>query len=139
MTGEITFSLIGGVLIGLASSLILLSLGKITGISGILSSAVFHPTKRENSWKIVFICGLIIGGLVMRRFYPELFGYSISTNFPLIVIAGLLVGFGTRLGGGCTSGHGVCGLPRLSKRSFIATCTFIITGIVTVLVRGALS
>ncbi len=139
MNGEILFPLIGGILIGLAASLVLVGLGKITGISGILASAVFNPTLKENVWKIVFVCGLILGGLLMRRFYPELFNYSISTNIPLVIAAGLLVGFGTRLGSGCTSGHGVCGLPRLSKRSLVATLTFMGSGIITVLIKGALS
>jgi hypothetical protein len=138
MNGEIIFPLLGGVLIGLAASLVLITLGKITGISGIITHAIFNPTKPENSWRILFVFGLLFGGFVMRVFYPELFNYSISENIPLLIFAGLLVGFGTRLGSGCTSGHGVCGLPRLSIRSLVATLTFMISGIITVAIKGAL-
>ena len=78
MNGEILLPLVGGVLIGLAACLVLISLGKIAGISGILSNAIFNPTKPENSWRVVFVCGLILGGLSMRYYYPVLFNYSIS-------------------------------------------------------------
>lgn len=130
--------LLGGILIGVSSSIILLFLGRITGISGILASSVFDFSKGIESWKIFFIAGLIAGGVVLKITSPEFFDYEIPGSSLLVVVAGLLVGFGTRLGSGCTSGHGVCGLPRLSLRSLVATLTFMGVGILTVYVKGLL-
>lgn len=127
---------IGGVLIAIASSIILLGLGRIAGISGIFSSFIFNSKAFENRWKLFFVLGLLVGGFVIKYLNPSLFDYSINFSMPLIIVAGLLVGFGTRLGSGCTSGHGVCGLPRLSKRSLVATLTFMSFGIITVLLKG---
>lgn len=129
--------LIGGVLIGLSSAILLKFLGRIAGISGIFES-ILGSYKKENTWKYFFIIGLVLGGLVMKLFFPVFFNYSFSANPVKIVIAGLLVGYGTRLGGGCTSGHGVCGIPRFSKRSILGTVLFMLTGIITVFVEGAL-
>jgi uncharacterized membrane protein YedE/YeeE len=129
---------IGGVLIAIASSIILFGLGRIAGISGIFSSFIFNSKSFENRWKFFFVVGLLVGGFLIKYLNPSLFDYSINFSMPLVIFAGLLVGFGTRLGSGCTSGHGVCGLPRLSKRSFIATITFIGFGILTVLLKGLL-
>lgn len=127
---------IGGVLIAIASSIILLGLGRIAGISGIFSSFIFNSKAFENRWKLFFVLGLLVGGFVIKYLNPSLFDYSINFSMPLIIVAGLLVGFGTRLGSGCTSGHGVCGLPRLSKRSLVATLTFMSFGIITVILKG---
>ncbi|MDH5581138.1 MAG: YeeE/YedE family protein [Bdellovibrionales bacterium] len=128
------YPLIGGVLIGLSSSTMLGGIGRITGISGIFSHVLKKPSK-EYLWQYFFLLGLLFGGLGLFIYRPSLFDYGIEVNKFQVVLAGLLVGFGTRLGSGCTSGHGVCGLPRLSERSFVATLTFIGFGIITVFIR----
>lgn len=128
----------GGILIGLASSIILYGLGRIAGISGIFASSFLsHPNKNE-SWKYFFIAGLVLGGFGMKLFAPGLFSYELNSPVALTIVAGVLVGFGTRLGSGCTSGHGVCGLPRKSIRSLTATLTFMAFGIITVFIKGLL-
>ncbi|MBM6550232.1 YeeE/YedE family protein [Marinomonas ostreistagni] len=125
-----TLPLLGGLLIGLATALYLLILGKVVGISGLLANALFNPSNRLTA--LVFIAGLIIGGSA----YGPLF--EIRTPLPearapmLLIISGLLVGYGTRLANGCTSGHGVCGLARFSLRSWVATTIFISVAIITV-------
>jgi uncharacterized membrane protein YedE/YeeE len=120
-------SLLGGVLIGLSASAMLLLDGKIAGISGILAG-VLRPVKGDTLWRVCFLAGLLAGGLLLRTLCPSAFDFGIIRPVPLLAIAGLLVGFGTRLGSGCTSGHGVCGVSRLSPRSLVATGTFIVTG-----------
>lgn len=124
-------SLLGGVLIGLSASAMLLLDGKIAGISGILAGAL-KPVKDDTLWRICFLGGLLAGGLLLRALLPSAFDFGIIRPLPLLAIAGLLVGFGTRLGSGCTSGHGVCGVSRLSPRSLVATATFIFTGALVV-------
>jgi uncharacterized membrane protein YedE/YeeE len=126
-------SLIGGMLIGLSASMLLLCDGKIAGVSGIVAG-MLSPAKHDTLWRVVFIAGLLIGGFLLRVFSPQIFAISIPRSWGALILAGLLVGFGTRLGNGCTSGHGVCGLSRGAKRSLIATITFIATGAVTVYV-----
>lgn len=126
--------LLGGVLIGLSSTTMLGGIGRITGISGIFSNLLKKPSK-ESLWQVVFIAGLVLGGLIMFLTNPKWFEYGIEVSKTQAAIAGVLVGFGTRLGSGCTSGHGVCGLARLSERSLVATLTFMAFGILTVLVR----
>ena len=128
--------LLGGVLIGLSSTMILFFLGKIAGVSGILGTFISSP-KKSGHWKLSFLAGLIFGGVILKIWFSELFNYSLNLNTTHVIIAGLLVGFGTRLGSGCTSGHGVSGLPRLSKRSLVATLTFILAGVITVFIKGA--
>ena len=125
-------SLIGGLIIGIAVSLLLLFNGKVLGVSGILGELFNHPLSK-NYWRLFFVLGLLISPLIYSIFHPIPL-IEISSNKLLIIVAGLLVGFGSRLGSGCTSGHGVCGLARLSVRSFIATMTFIFFGFVTVFV-----
>lgn len=125
-------SLIGGSIIGIAVSLLLLFNGKVLGVSGILGELFNNPLSK-NYWRLFFILGLLISPLIYNIFYPILI-IEITSNKLLIIVGGLLVGFGSRLGSGCTSGHGVCGLARLSVRSFIATMTFIFFGFVTVFV-----
>ncbi len=122
-------SLAGGVLIGLASWLMLAGLGRVTGISGIASSALFERG-RGGAWRWFFLTGLIVGG----AWFASVLSIPLPlTRSPwLLIAAGLLVGFGTVMGSGCTSGHGVCGLGRRSMRSLIATCTFMATGVFTV-------
>ncbi|MBN8231273.1 YeeE/YedE family protein [Corallococcus macrosporus] len=123
--------LLGGILIGLASSLLLLFNGRIAGISGI-AGGLLLPPRGELAWRAAFVGGLVGGGLLLRALFPQVFGAPVVTGAGLTVLAGLLVGFGTRLGNGCTSGHGVCGLARGSLRSFVATGTFMVTGALTV-------
>jgi uncharacterized membrane protein YedE/YeeE len=125
-------SLIGGSIIGIAVSLLLLFNGKVLGVSGILGELFNHPLSK-NYWRLFFVLGLLISPLIYSIFHPIPL-IEISSNKLLIIVAGLLVGFGSRLGSGCTSGHGVCGVARLSVRSFIATMTFIFFGFVTVFV-----
>ena len=125
-------SLIGGSIIGIAVSLLLLFNGKVLGVSGILGELFNHPLSK-NYWRLFFVLGLLISPLIYSIFHPIPL-IEISSNKLLIILGGLLVGFGSRLGSGCTSGHGVCGLARLSVRSFIATMTFIFFGFVTVFV-----
>jgi len=120
-------ALFGGILIGLSASAMLLLDGKIAGISGILGG-VLKPVKGDTLWRICFLAGLFAGGLLLRILLPGAFDFGLIRPFPILIIAGLLVGFGTRLGSGCTSGHGVCGVSRLSPRSLVATGTFIVTG-----------
>jgi uncharacterized membrane protein YedE/YeeE len=120
-------STIGGMMIGASASAMLLLNGKIAGISGIFAG-VLRPVKGDTLWKVCFLAGLIAGGLLLRIFYPHVFDFGIVRSPGVLALAGLLVGFGTRLGNGCTSGHGVCGVSRLSARSMIATATFIASG-----------
>ena len=126
------YSLFGGMIIGVAVSILILFNGKIAGISGILGG-VFHPKKGDVSWRIAFITGLIVSPSVYSLFHtiPKV---SITASYWQVLIAGLLVGLGTRLGSGCTSGHGICGLARLSARSIVATICFMLAGIVTVFI-----
>lgn len=125
-------SLIGGSIIGIAVSLLLLFNGKVLGVSGILGE-LFNNPPSKNYWRLFFVLGLLISPLIYSIFHPIPI-IEITSNKLLIILGGLLVGFGSRLGSGCTSGHGVCGLARLSVRSFIATMTFIFFGFVTVFV-----
>jgi uncharacterized protein len=127
----------GGVLIGLAGALLLLTHGRVAGISGI-AAGVLTPARGEFAWRAAFVAGLVGGGFLLRGFAPESIGAPVAGGFGFAIAAGLLVGFGTRLGNGCTSGHGVCGLARGSGRSLAATLTFMATAAITVfLVRHA--
>lgn len=126
-------ALIGGSIIGISVSLMLLLNGRVTGISGIING-ILTPAKGDTAWRVLFVLGLLAGGLTVSAFNPETFSGQLPTENWTIVVAGLLVGFGTILGSGCTSGHGVCGLSRLSPRSMIATMTFIAAGVAAVYV-----
>lgn len=126
-------SLIGGGLIGLASVWLLASTGRIAGISGIVAR-LLPPVAVGSGVGVAFIIGLLVAPIAYQLAAGALPAQTVSTSLPLLAVAGLLVGFGTVLGSGCTSGHGVCGLSRLSPRSLIATCTFMISGFVTVFV-----
>ena len=119
-------ALFGGALIGISASLLLLLNGRVAGISGILGGLV-RPRAEETSWRALFIVGLLVGGVVLLLLRPASFGAA-PVSLPLAIVAGVFVGFGTRLGSGCTSGHGVCGLSRFSGRSLAATMTFMATG-----------
>lgn len=131
-------STIGGLLIGLSAVILLLFNGRIAGISGIFRG-VINPKKGEFTWRAAFVGGLIVGGAVMMAIQPQLFAITIERSALAVAAAGLLVGFGTRLGSGCTSGHGVCGLSRFSARSLVATASFMIAGAITVLVVNQLA
>lgn len=126
-------ALAGGALIGLAASLLMLSLGRVAGISGMFAGALDRrPSGGEDgSHRLWFLGGLLLAGLVARLVAPGAASGS-GGSFVLAAAAGLCVGAGTQLGSGCTSGHGVCGLSRFSKRSLVATLTFMATGILTV-------
>lgn len=123
--------LIGGALIGLATALLMLLTGRIAGISGIFGGLLTRTTG-DAGWRIAFIAGLIAAPLLAALAGRPLPTPIMPASFIMIAIAGLLVGIGTRMGGGCTSGHGVCGIARLSTRSLAATAIFMITAIVTV-------
>jgi uncharacterized membrane protein YedE/YeeE len=128
--GPILAALLGGILIGLAATLLLVFNGRVLGITGIVAGL---PT-RDAAWRASFIGGMILGAALLVRFLPAALDVSLHPPAPLLVAGGLLVGFGTRMANGCTSGHGVCGIARLSKRSIIATGVFVCTGALTVFV-----
>jgi uncharacterized membrane protein YedE/YeeE len=111
-------SLFGGILIGLSASAMLLLTGKITGISGIFAG-VLRPANGDTLWKACFLAGLLAGGLVLRLFLPRAFDFGVVRSWDVLALAGLLVGFGTRLGNGCTSGHGVCGVSTQEESTDI--------------------
>ena len=125
-------SLAGGILIGLATALLLLANGRVAGISGIFGG-LLRPTRGDIAWRVTFILGLFVAPLVwlsMRAMPPAQIDHSPA----LLAVGGLLVGIGTRFGNGCTSGHGVCGIARLSPRSLLATACFLAAGFVTVFI-----
>ncbi|MCP4911723.1 MAG: YeeE/YedE family protein [Oligoflexia bacterium] len=132
---NIIYPLLGGALIGLSSSTMLGGIGRITGISGILGGSL-QKNSSEDLWRLFFLLGLVLGGLGMKVLYPQFFTYQFNFSYVTYIVAGLIVGFGTRLGSGCTSGHGVCGMARLAKRSIVATLTFMAFGIITVAIKG---
>jgi uncharacterized membrane protein YedE/YeeE len=130
-------SIAGGLLLGLSASLLLLMNGRIAGISGILAGLV-QPISSKASWQLVFVIGMLLGGFIAPSFgyaLPTYDAYTANSSLGWIVVAGLLVGFGTKLGNGCTSGHGICGIGRLSKRSMVATCVFMASAMLTVFIR----
>ena len=124
----------GGLVIGLSAALLLFLNGRVAGISGIVAG-LWSRHFRGAAWRLAFVLGLLVGGWFLLQWRPEVFGVPPeSRSIALIALAGLLVGFGASLSGGCTSGHGVCGLGRRSLRSLIATLTFMLTGFLTVFV-----
>ncbi len=124
-------SFVGGIVIGIATIILLFGNGRIAGISGIVSS-VLKP-KQTEGWQWLFVLGLLLSPAVYGLFFslPKM---EVTNSTPLLIIAGLMVGFGTRLGSGCTSGHGICGNARLSPRSIVATLVFMATGMLTVFI-----
>ena len=127
-------SLAGGVLIGLAVCILLLFCGRIAGISGITGS-LLNPAVKKKGWMLAFIFGMLLSPVLYSLFSPLPDG-SIRASWGMLITAGLLVGIGTRLGSGCTSGHGVCGIARLSVRSLVATLLFLVAGMLTVWLKG---
>ena len=122
---------IGGLLIGLAATLLLLLNGRISGISGIVGGLV-SPKSQDAGWRVVFVAGLLLGASIYMLAAGGAIPVQMQASLPVLVVAGLLVGFGTRLGSGCTSGHGLCGIARLSGRSIVATAVFFGVAILTV-------
>lgn len=126
-------ALAGGALIGLSACLLMLASGRIAGVSGILGG-LLHPVPGERGWRVAFLIGLLLGPAAVGIAGGSVPAPSFQTGTLGMIAAGLLVGFGTRLGAGCTSGHGVCGLARLSRRSLAATLVFMIVAMTTVYV-----
>ena len=127
-------ALIGGIIIGLAVVIFFLFNGRLVGISGIAANALNQKERRIDN--ILFLVGLIIGPILYSLILNKEINISISNSLPLLIVAGLLVGIGTRISGGCTSGHGISGIGRFSLRSIIATITFMVVGILTVLIKN---
>lgn len=123
----------GGVIIGLAAALFLLVNGRMAGISGIVGG-MLHPRAGDFAWRLAFVAGLLLSPLAYATVAATHPFATIEAGYPVLILAGLLVGIGTRFASGCTSGHGVCGLSRLSPRSLIATLSFMAAGFVTVLI-----
>jgi len=129
MSGWMT-ALAGGMLIGAAATVLLLFNGRIAGVSGMVNG-VLLPRRGDVAWRVLFLLGLVAGGGIYLSLVPGAYTPRAGFPVPALVVAGLLVGFGTRMGNGCTSGHGVCGLGRLSLRSLAAVLTFMATAIAT--------
>lgn len=128
-------SLLGGIFIGLAATILLLANGRIMGISGILGDIILFKEKDQISWRIVFVIGVLIGPFLYLMIFQDLKSEMVADRM-LLIQAGLLVGLGTSIGSGCTSGHGICGISRLSIRSIVATFIFVVSGVVTVYFIG---
>jgi uncharacterized membrane protein YedE/YeeE len=137
MASKWFLALLGGALIGSGSALLLLTHGRIAGVSGI-AGELLRRTTPDRAWRLAFLAGLVAAGAAAAAVLPAAIGVPVRP-LAVIVIAGLLVGFGARLGDGCTSGHGVCGLSRLSVRSLVAVATFMATGAITAMIAGRLS
>ena len=127
---------IGGAIIGLAVVLFFIGNGRLAGVSGIASNFLTSKIKRIDN--LLFLIGLIAGPIIFSIFISNEIPFFITDSFPLIIFSGLLVGIGTKLSSGCTSGHGICGIGRFSLRSIVATITFILTGVATVSFFGAI-
>ena len=125
---------LGGLIIGLAVVIFFLFNGRLVGISGIAANALTEKDKKFDN--LLFLIGLIIGPTIYSLFTNKEINITISNSFLLLILAGLLVGIGTRIGGGCTSGHGISGIGRFSLRSIIATITFMLVGVLTVLIKN---
>lgn len=123
----------GGALIGLAASIYLVTLGRVAGISGIYGGLVRRESG-DRRLKLFFLAGFVAAAVVVRLIHPEAYATTWSASVPVALVAGVLVGVGTQVGSGCTSGHGVCGLSRLSLRSLVATLTFMGTAAITVFI-----
>jgi uncharacterized membrane protein YedE/YeeE len=129
MFESIVMAIFGGILIGLSASGMMYFVGRVAGISGICAG-ILSPKKGDTDWRIAFVGGLLLGGILLFVLWPSSIQVPINRSFPAVSVAGLLVGLGVRLGNGCTSGHGVCGLSRFSLRSLIATLSFMGIGMI---------
>jgi uncharacterized protein len=140
MSTEFTpaLSALGGALIGLAASILLLVQGRVAGISGIVGG-LLEPRAGEVAWRIAFLAGMATSGIAAIWLAPAALAVELDRAPWMLVVAGLLVGFGTRLGNGCTSGHGVCGLSRTSPRSLASVATFMAVGVVVAVILGRLT
>ncbi|WP_428775764.1 YeeE/YedE family protein [Vibrio sp.] len=127
-------SLMGGILLGISATILLLLNGKIAGISGVMTG-LLTPKSRDFAWRLLFAVGMVSGGVLGVVLFGSHVPVEFASSTAVLAAAGLLVGIGTRLGNGCTSGHGICGIGRLSKRSIVATCVFMAVAGVTVFVR----
>ena len=125
-------ALLGGSLIGVSAVFLMLTIGRISGISGIASGLLSFNVTKDDLWRAAFVTGLLIGPIVYAVFGGKLPDVVMDSSFIMLIVGGVLVGFGASLGSGCTSGHGVCGIARISPRSLVATGVFLITAIVTV-------
>jgi len=126
-------ALIGGALIGLSATLLFLFNGRLAGISGI-AGGLLSFARGDMLWRVVFLAGLIVGTLLYQVVEPATAAITITDSVPVLIAGGLIAGFGTRLGGGCTSGHGVCGIGIISGRSIVATLSFVASAMATVAV-----
>lgn len=124
-------ALVGGALIGFAAALLWLTLGRIAGVSTILGNALIERGP-DSAWRFSFLAGLVVAGLGAVVFFPKAVHLELAAGGGQLLVAGLLVGFGTQMGSGCTSGHGVCGIGRVSVRSIVATLCFMVSGMLTV-------
>jgi uncharacterized membrane protein YedE/YeeE len=127
-------ALIGGALLGVSATLLLALNGRIAGISGVLAGVLPPRPAADFPWHVLFLVGLVVGVVIHRTLINPDAAIVIAAPTPVLLVAGLLVGLGTGIGSGCTSGHGVCGLSRLSPRSMVATATFMVTSAITVFV-----
>jgi uncharacterized membrane protein YedE/YeeE len=127
-------AIIGGMIIGLAVVIFFLFNGRLVGISGIAANALSEKKNKVDN--LLFLLGLVIGPIIYSVFTKQVISITISNSLILLICAGLLVGIGTRIGGGCTSGHGISGIGRFSLRSIVATVTFMVVGILTVLIKN---
>lgn len=127
----------GGVLVGVGLLMALAASGRIVGVSGVLGG-LMRATPGEVGWRLAFVAGLLGGGALLAAILPNAITYRLDRTLPELALAGLLVGYGTSLGNGCTSGHGVCGVGRLSPRSLVATALFVASGAATVIATRAL-
>jgi uncharacterized membrane protein YedE/YeeE len=135
-TISIAQSLLGGSLIGVAAVLMMATLGRITGVSGITSGLLSLNISADTVWRLAFVIGLLVGPFFYLLAGGELPEVVVDKRLPYLIAGGLLVGFGTTLGSGCASGHGVCGVSRISPRSLIATGIFVVTGMITVFITN---
>lgn len=132
-------SLGGGVLIGVASTLLMLFLGRIMGATGILSGIFLPSSPQDRSWRVAALAGMVSGPVVFFAFTGALPAVQVPISTTMLLVGGVIVGLGVTLGSGCTSGHGVCGMARLSPRSIVATVTFMIaTGVTVYIIRHVL-
>ncbi len=132
---SIGMALLGGAIIGMAASVLLYLVGRVCGISGIVGGLI-APTTSDKAWRMAFIAGLLLGGVILVWIAPASIQSPIDRSLAVVALAGFFVGTGTLMGGGCTSGHGVCGLTRFSIRSVIATLMFMATGALTASIIG---